>query len=56
MIPTTYHIRQARLDLAYEEQLGGVDSELTKRRHEYDSFVQAEKDWEEVMRLLRHYE
>jgi hypothetical protein len=39
---------KARLDVAYEEQLGGVDSELTKRRQEYDAFVKAEKDHREA--------
>ena len=40
---------KARLDLAYEEQLGGVDSELTKRRHEYDEFVRAEEEHQEAI-------
>ena len=31
--------KKARMELLYEEQLGGVDSELQKRRHEYDQMV-----------------
>lgn len=38
---------KARFDLAYEEQLGGVDSELAKRRHSYDNFVRAEEESQE---------
>lgn len=34
---------KARLELAREEQRGGVDSELSARRHEYDEFVQQEE-------------
>ena len=38
---------KAKLDVAYEEQLGGVDSELTKRRHSYDRFVRADEESQE---------
>ena len=40
---------KARLDLAYEEQLGGVDSELNKRRHDIDAFVKAEEESQQLM-------
>ena len=40
---------KARLDLAYEEQLGGVDSELNYRRHKFDEFVKAEEEWQEAI-------